>query len=695
MDSLLNAIDNAHPIHLPKPENSTKRNMSIESMLNSDATFEHKYNQHHRSPCFNSISNSSSPVTSTPTTVKRPWLSATYDDRLHKHRRHENEFKPPPLQQPHTPKRMTTITCLHAAVAQKSYGSEKRFLCPPPTIAIQHHHQHATLPTITMSVLAEGNERSVEQRTSLDENNNGNFKYLHVTGSAKTKQFCLRVNMFHLSTPNTSATQTSGVNMNGPPFATFFSSPISIISKPSKKTAKARNVSSCIFTTSQISLFNRINSQTVRTKYLTSASSSDSHEQQQKELCAKNSSWSAFDIILVRQPTPPPQHTLSHNHHHYHHHHQPSVATAGVPLTYGTEIILKDSQSGVCSQPVIIRKVDKGAISPDAFGPVSQMQKIALQLASSVDSSDGSVYLSANGNAIQEANKPCQDLDETNNNVNGNSSGNGVNHTHASTWLDYCVSKRVPDSKNKDGACLEKVDDYLCWTIVGIAKFEYTIEEPIAPTAGLSPPIASPSSPTSPLSPIASSSPPPSFYNTHRPNDIASPPYQNSNSNKYHHSRQQDILPRLLQPSPPPSPPRTIVPFPMVSSVSYVEKQHTLDLVGQHLVQHLPGSAYPHLLEFWLGGAHGPLPSIQQQHQHSVTNGNIELSLTLPHTQDFLVAHHDLLVNKNPQGDRLVELPLLMVRKDNVVYHSGKSVACHVKSNGDTHWTIVDVTVAK
>ncbi|KAI8339027.1 beta-trefoil DNA-binding domain-containing protein [Chlamydoabsidia padenii] len=542
-------------------------------------------------------------------------------------------MSPPPSQQ-EEPKRLVTVTCLHAAVAQKSYGSEKRFLCPPPAIAIQQHHQEATCPVVTMSVFAEGAERPIEQRTCLDENNCGSFKYLHVTGSAKTKQFCLKVNMSH------SAPLTSCIT---PAFATFFSSPISIISKPSKKTAKARNVSSCIFTTSQISLFNRINSQSVRTKYLTSAPS----DQQQQELCAKNSTWSAFDIILVRQPTPPPQHTLSHNHHHYHHHHQPSVTTAGVPLTYGTEIILKDSQSGVCSPPVIIRKVDKGAISPDAFGPVSQMQKIALQLASS---SDRPVYLSANGNAIQEINTKPSSQDD-------NSSGNGINHTHASTWLDYCVSKQVLD---QTGASIEKVDDYLCWTIVGIAKFEYTVEEPPKSTATTTPIISTTLQQPSPVSHSDS-----------------------LNSNKY----RPEIMPRLLQPSPPPSPPRTIVPFPMVSDVMVDDAKHALQLTGQHLVQHLPTAPYPHLLEFWLGGAHGPLPVLQRQ---LAAQGNIQLSLTLPPTQDFLVAHHDLLV-KTDDGNRAIELPLLMVRKDNVVYHSGKSVTCHVKPNGDTHWSIMDV----
>ncbi|CAO3596232.1 unnamed protein product [Absidia cylindrospora] len=658
--------DNIHQfIHLPKPNTPTKRSMSIESMLDSNGSPEHEQRQRIAPP--------------TPT-MKRHWLPSTYDDRLHKHRRHDEKPKPAPVEQqqqqlqhpqPAT-KQKTTISCLHAAVAQKSYGSEKRFLCPPPMIALEQQHPSAYCPTIAMSVLAEGNDRPVEQCAALDDNKRASFKYLHVTGSSKTKQFCLRVNMTYSSLSGASATKNSG--MNGPPFATFFSSPISIISKPSKKTAKARNVSSCIFTTSQISLYNRINSQTVRTKYLTSAPL-----ESEQQLCAKNSSWSAFDIILVHQPTPPPQQQslTYYNHQQYHHNHQLSVTTAGVPLTYGSHVILKDSQSGVCSPPVIIRKVEKSAIAATALGPVSQMQKIALQLESSVDSADGPMYLSSNGSIIQDTNL-SDDLDENNNN-NG-----GPNHAHSSTWLDQCNSKSVPDPKSTTGAMIEKVDDCFCWTIVGIAKFEYTVDEPMTP----------PQPPSSSLPPTEARQPlsPSTLSTSHH---FASHPQ----INKHHpQHRQQEIMPRLLQPSPPPSPPRTIVPFPMVSSVSYQQNQHCLDLVGQHLVQHLPSSASPHLLEFWLGGAHGPLPVVQQHHhhhqQHTVTQGNIQLKLELPHTQDFLIAHHDLLVKK-AQGDRSLELPLLMVRKDNVVYHSGKSVICHVECNGDTHWAIMDVTVAR
>ena len=38
-----------------------------------------------------------------------------------------------------------------------------------------------------------------------------------------------------------------------------------------------------------------------------------------------------------------------------------------------------DTHSGISTAPLVIRKVDKGKIVTDDGGPVSQMQKIALQ----------------------------------------------------------------------------------------------------------------------------------------------------------------------------------------------------------------------------------------------------------------------------------------------------------------------------
>ncbi|KAG1080061.1 hypothetical protein G6F42_023485 [Rhizopus arrhizus] len=286
MDSLLSAIDSAHPIHLPYPNNNRKRNrpsspqqsMSIESMLDSDSDY-----MSHKRHC------SASPVLSPP-----PQSPPLYYNH---HQMQQQQQKP----------MTSTVTCYHASVAQKSYGSEKRFLCPPPIVMMSNAKQS---PIVSMSVVCETGDRQLEQRTLLDENLRGSFKYLFVTGTAKAKQFCLRVNLNNQQQQQQQQAQQ--------PYASFFSSPISIISKPSKKTAKARNISTCLFTNSYVSLFNRINSQTVRTKYMTS---------ENKQLCAKHSSWSPFEIIVVRQPNQaanPENHSVS------------------VPITYGTEIILKD-----------------------------------------------------------------------------------------------------------------------------------------------------------------------------------------------------------------------------------------------------------------------------------------------------------------------------------------------------------------
>ena len=553
MESLLSAIDSAHPIHLPYPNNSRKRNrpsspqqsMSIESMLDSDGDY-----INHKRHC------TSSPVLSPP-----PQSPPLYYNHHHIQQQ----------QQPIT----STVTCYHASVAQKSYGSEKRFLCPPPIVMMSNAKQS---PIVSMSVVCETGDRQLEQRTLLDENLRGSFKYLFVTGTAKAKQFCLRVNLNNQ--------QQQQQQLQQQPYASFFSNPISIISKPSKKTAKARNISTCLFTNSFVSLFNRINSQTVRTKYMTS---------ENKQLCAKHSSWSPFEIIVVRQPNQavnPDNHSVS------------------VPITYGTEIILKDVNTGISSPPLIIRKVDKGHVVHGSYGLLSQMQKIALQLSSSATSSSTPLYLNANGLAM---NSPESD--------NGN-----VNH-NTSAWIDFIPSKTpttaASASASSTGEKGEAVDDYLCWTIVGISKFEYSFPE--------------------------------------------TPQQQQQ--------QQQLIDYTTRQLSPPPSPPRSIVPFPVISSIDYVPQTHSLKAFGQHLMQSLP---YSRLLEFWLG-SHGPLP---------VSNNDGSLTISVPDTQELLVANHDMLITR-PDGARYFELPLLLVRHDGFVYHSGKTLSYDIDVNGDSgKWSV-------
>ncbi|KAJ7225626.1 hypothetical protein GGX14DRAFT_531343 [Mycena pura] len=323
---------------------------------------------------------------------------------------------------------MTTVICLHAAVAQKSYGSEKRFLCPPPLVHIEGPLWQMRRQELSMTVVSETGERSFEQKAPLDNNMTSSFKFLHVTGTAKAKSFQLSLDIAEpSSTPAAEAADPSP----GRVWATFDSAPVTIISKPSKKTAKTRNISSCILAGGPVSLFNRINSQTVRTKYMTI-----DHAQ----LCASNVAWSAFNVNVVPRPTDPPS------------------MGGPQPVTYGCSVVLSDTQSGISTSPLIIRKVDKGRVSPDDGGPVSQMQKIALQRVNA----DGSRhYLSAAG-----------PIPGTSGVVAPPAPGSS---SQAGSHPLLFQSPRVRDEM-KDGVRVitDDVDDYLCWTIVGISKFQYT-----------------------------------------------------------------------------------------------------------------------------------------------------------------------------------------------------------------------------
>lgn len=337
---------------------------------------------------------------------------------------------------------MTTVMCLHAAVAQKSYGSEKRFLCPPPIVHIQGPVWQMRSQQLSMAVVSEQGERSFDQKTSLDNNMTGSFKFLHVTGTAKAKSFTLSLDIMD---PPSATAEGSGENAGGRIWASFDSAPVTIISKPSKKTAKTRNISSCILAGGPVSLFNRINSQTVRTKYMTIDSA---------QLCASNISWSAFNVNVVRRPEDaPPVHGMFSRdlkvlYTNTHVHITPGGHQA---VTYGCEVVLSDTLSNIATSPLVIRKVDKGRVSPEDGGPVSQMQKIALQRVNA----DGSRhYLSAAG--------PVPGPPGVAPSTPGVSSQGG---THPLIFQTPRIREEV-----KDGVRVlsDEVDDYLCWTIVGI-----------------------------------------------------------------------------------------------------------------------------------------------------------------------------------------------------------------------------------
>ncbi|KAG0051673.1 hypothetical protein BGZ83_003464 [Gryganskiella cystojenkinii] len=533
---------------------------------------------------------------------------------------------------PSTRYQMTTICCLHASVAQKSYGSEKRFLCPPPIVQIQapqdDHHSNSGLsnkPQVTMSVICDSgdgnNSNPPGQRSTLEDDHSGTFRYLYVTGTAKAKAFQLKLQVYGRAClpngfVNSGEQQTLATSGSSPsdemaksivhaadlpePYAVFDSAPITIISKPSKKTAKARNVSSCILAGSLVSLFNRINSQTVRTKYMSV---------QDGEFCAKNSNWSAFSITIVSNgPTCPAARMTSPKITNP----VPSLASsssstaavsASTPITYGAEIILTENATGLQSDRLIICKVENGRILENATGPICQMQKVALQSLER-DKNGQHVYLSAVGNDHQV--------------------GRYMDHsTSAKTVLRYQPSTMTTEDHPSD-IMKPGSDDFLCWTIVGISKFEYTYFESL-------------------------------------------PAEEDAKA------------------------PHPITPFPtLLKNPVYNTASHTLELVVSNFYSQLGNQPSQVPMNVWLG-SRGPLTThiIRSTATAATASGSTATSTSESSDQTTLLV--DL-----PQGKHMgvspeetsIALPLLFVRNSDGITYNSRAKVVFTRLQGTDRWTV-------
>ncbi|CAG8688088.1 6750_t:CDS:2, partial [Acaulospora colombiana] len=153
----------------------------------------------------------------------------------------------------------------------------------------------------------------------------------------------------------TDASTSSNPASTRAPWATFYSSPVHIISKPSKKST--RGATPNILNLNSVALFNRINSQTVRTKYLSyrregNAASSGGgpsnnlhiNGSAENGLTTSSSHWSPFIISLV-----PPN---SHN----------------APVRFGARVRLSSPDNSYVSHEYIIRKVENKRSLETDFG---------------------------------------------------------------------------------------------------------------------------------------------------------------------------------------------------------------------------------------------------------------------------------------------------------------------------------------
>jgi hypothetical protein len=342
-----------------------------------------------------------------------------------------------------TPNRLAlgerTVIVMSSKVAQKSYGTEKRFLCPPPTailignswwsdVARRGDESKLSPPRVTVSISGEapGQEGNIEWSAAMG-------KPFDVSDPPTGTTYigrCVGKQLFISDVDEkkkkvealVKVVGSTGENEPERVLAVFPSRPIKVISKPSKKRQSAKNLELCINHGSTISLFHRLRSQTVSTKYLCVSGSGSSFkgsdgapllgiDQRSRastpSFIAKTSSWDPFVMYIVDAekpaggmdvPPPPPPHPD-----------YPSPPPNAIPfmnngtpipIYYNQTVVLQCLTSGVVSPVLIIRKVDRqttvvgGGAQEGSKGvgeqycapgevcgdPVSQLHKVAFEV---------------------------------------------------------------------------------------------------------------------------------------------------------------------------------------------------------------------------------------------------------------------------------------------------------------------------
>ncbi|XP_021424043.2 recombining binding protein suppressor of hairless-like protein isoform X2 [Oncorhynchus mykiss] len=250
-----------------------------------------------------------------------------------------------------------SVRILHAKVAQKSYGNEKRFFCPPPCVYIsgsgwklKQDILNATgagdscyrlygYMGLDSSCVTQADTYKLAFEDQPDARMFACAKSLYISDTDKRKHFRLVLKLFL---------------GNGQEIGSFLSKLIKVISKPSQKRQSMKNADLCISTGSRVALFNRLRSQTVSTRYLAV---------ERGAFVASARQWTAFTVTLVEDRQADSE----------------EFTVCEGFICYGCVVQLVCTDSGVALPPMVIRKVNKQHAILDVDEPVSQLHKCAFQ----------------------------------------------------------------------------------------------------------------------------------------------------------------------------------------------------------------------------------------------------------------------------------------------------------------------------